>query len=143
MLLVYPVSGTDTNTASYQKNANAIPLGKAGMEWFVQNTVSKPEDKQDGRLDLVGKANLKGLPPATIIAAEIDPLMTEGKALSDKLKQAGVETSYHSYAGVSHEFFGMDAVVADAKKAQDVAAKDLRDAFSVRATGSTAREKLK
>ena len=41
--------------------------------------------------------------------------------LSDKLKQAGVETSYHSYSGVTHEFFGMDAVVADAKKAQDVA----------------------
>lgn len=142
MLLVYPVSGTDTNTASYQKNANAIPLGKAGMEWFVQNTVSKAEDKQDARLDLVGKANLKGLPPATIIAAEIAPLMSEGKVLADKLKQAGVETSYHSYAGVAHEFFGMDAVVADAKKAQEVAAKDLRDAFT-ESTGSTARDKQK
>jgi acetyl esterase len=141
MLLVYPVAGTDTNTPSYQKNANAIPLGKQGMEWFVQNTISKPEDKQDSRLDLVGKAPLKGLPPATIIAAEIDPLMSEGKVLADKLKQAGVETTYHSYSGVTHEFFGMDAVVADAKKAQDVAAKDLHDAFAVKATGSTPRQK--
>jgi len=137
MLLVYPVAGTDTDTLSYQKNTNAMPLSKPAMEWFVQNTVSRPEDKQDPRLDLVGRANLKDLPPATVIAAEIDPLMSEGKALSDKLKQAGGHTSYHAYEGVTHEFFGMDAVLADAKKAQDVAAKDLREAFSNRATGST------
>jgi len=112
-----------------------MPLSKQAMEWFVQNTVSRPEDKQDPRLDLVGQANLKDLPPATVIAAEIDPLMSEGKTLSDK--QAGGDSSYHAYEGVTHEFFGMDAVVADAKKAQDVAAKDLREAFSSKATGST------
>ncbi|HKH95361.1 MAG TPA: alpha/beta hydrolase [Beijerinckiaceae bacterium] len=137
MLLVYPVAGTDTDTRSYQKNTHAMPLSKQAMEWFVQNTVSRPEDKQDPRLDLVGQANLKDLPPATVIAAEIDPLMSEGKTLSDKLKQAGGDSSYHAYEGVTHEFFGMDAVVADAKKAQDVAAKDLREAFSSKATGST------
>jgi acetyl esterase/lipase len=137
MLLVYPVAGTDTDTQSYQKNAQAMPLSKQAMEWFVQNTVSRPEDKQDPRLDLVGQANLKDLPPATIIAAEIDPLMSEGKTLSDKLKQAGGESNYHAYEGVTHEFFGMDAVLADAKKAQDVAAKDLREAFSRNALSST------
>jgi acetyl esterase len=137
MLLVYPVAGTDTNTPSYQKNAKAMPLSKQAMEWFVQNVTSRPEDKQDPRLDLVGRAELKGLPSATVIAAEIDPLLSEGKTLSDKLKAAGSDTSYHAYEGVTHEFFGMDAVLGDAKKAQDVAAKDLREALAVRTTGST------
>ena len=34
------------------------------------------------------------------------------------------------YKGVTHEFFGMDAVVAEAAQAQDVAARDLKAAFS-------------
>ena len=34
MLLVYPVAGVDTNTPSYQQNANAKPLNKAMMQWF-------------------------------------------------------------------------------------------------------------
>ncbi len=129
MLLVYPVAGVDMNTPSYRKNANAIPLSKAAMEWFINNTISKPDDLQDPRLDLVGKANVAGLPPATIITAEIDPLMSEGKMLADKLQKAGVKTGYHKYDGVTHEFFGMDAVVAQAAKAQGVAAQALVKAF--------------
>lgn len=130
MLLVYPVAGTNMDTPSYQENSNAVPLSKLAMEWFVKNTIRNEEDLQDPRLDLVGKANLKGLPPTTVITAEIDPLMSEGKMLADKLKEAGVKTSYHHHEGVAHEFFGMDAVVADAASAQDMAAKQLRDAFA-------------
>ena len=136
MLLVYPVAGTNMNTPSYQKNSNAVPLSKQAMEWFVKNTIRSEQDLQDPRLDLVGKANLKGLPPTTVITAEIDPLMSEGKMLADKLKEAGAKTSYHHYEGAAHEFFGMDAVVADAAGAQDMAAKQLRDAFAAKTTGS-------
>ena len=134
MLLVYPVAGTDMNTPSYQKNANAIPLSKQGMEWFVKHTIGNEKDLQSPMLDLIGKANVKGLPPATVITAEIDPLLSDGKMLADKLEKAGVKMSYQNYDGVAHEFFGMDAVVADAAKAQDMAAKQLRDAFAAKAT---------
>ena len=130
MLLVYPVAGSNLNTPSYQKNANAVPLNRPAMEWFVKNALSRPEDKQDPRIDLVGQANLQNLPPATVITAEIDPLMSEGKMLTDKLRRAGVKASYHEYPGVTDEFLGMDAVVADAATAQDVASMALRDAFA-------------
>ncbi|RYD20728.1 MAG: lipase, partial [Spirochaetia bacterium] len=73
------------------------------------------------------------LPPATVITAEIDPLMSEGKTLSEKLAAAGVKASYQNNEGVTHEFFGMDAVLDDAKRAQDFAAKDLREAFGTTA----------
>ena len=130
MLLVYPVAGTDMNTPSYQTNENAVPLSKRAMAWFVSNVLAKSNDARDPRLDLVGKANVAGLPPATVIAAEIDPLLSEGKALADKLTKAGVVTSYTVYPGVTHEFFGMSAVVADADAAQDLAAKNLRAALA-------------
>ena len=137
MLLVYPVAGTDMNTPSYQKNANAKPLDKAMMGWFLNNTISGEQDRQNPMLDIVGKANFKNLPDATVITAEIDPLMSEGKALADKLKAAGSQVTYQNFDGVTHEFFGMDAVVADAAKAQDLAARDLKEAFGARSTAST------
>ena len=133
MLLVYPVAGTDLTTPSYRQNEHAIPLSKPAIEWFVKNTIAQPADVQDPRLNIVGKANLRGLPPATIINASIDPLASDGLLLTEKLRAAGVKTAHHLYKGVTHEFFGMDAVVADAAKAQDLAARALRTAF-----GSTA-----
>ena len=132
MLLVYPVAGTDTNTPSYQRNAEALPLNKAAMAWFVSNTIRNEQDLQSPMLNLVGRANLRSLPPATVITAEIDPLMSEGKMLADKLRQAGNTTTYKNFEGVTHEFFGMAAVVKDAERAQDLAAQALREAFKVR-----------
>ena len=129
MLLIYPVAGTDLTTASYKKNEHAVPLSKAAMEWFVENTIQSPADLQDPRLNVYGKANLTGLPPATIINAEIDPLASDGDLLAAKLKAAGVKTTHEFYKGVTHEFFGMDAVVANAAKAQDLAARELKSAF--------------
>ena len=65
-----------------------------------------------------------------MITAEIDPLMSEGKAVADKLKQAGVRTTHENFDGVSHEFFGMGLVVKDAERAEDLAAKEPKAAFS-------------
>ena len=141
MLLVYPVAGVDMNTPSYQKNENAIPLSKQGMEWFVQNATNGSSDLQDPRLDVVGKADLKNLPDATVITAEIDPLMSEGKQLADKLKAAGSQVTYQANEGVTHEFFGMAAVLDDAVRAQETAARELKQAFSgATTTGSTGRQ---
>ncbi|MBG8556285.1 alpha/beta hydrolase [Hymenobacter guriensis] len=127
-LLVYPIAGSDTNTPSYQASTETKPLDKAGMEWFFKNYLRTPADGKDPRINLVA-ANLKGLPPTTIIGADYDPLKSEGKALADKLQAAGVKVNYKLYAGTTHEFFGMAAVVPDAKQAQGVATADLKSAL--------------
>lgn len=124
-LLVYPIAGSDTNTPSYQKNTETKPLNKAGMEWFFKHYLRTPADGKDPRINLVA-ANLKGLPPTTIIAAELDPLMSEGKTLADRLQAAGVPVKYQLYDGVTHEFFGMAAVVPQAKEAQALASGELK-----------------
>ena len=56
--------------------------------------------------------------------------MSDGKVLAEKLKAAGVPTSYKNYEGVTHEFFGMGAVVADAVAAEDFAGHDLKESFA-------------
>jgi acetyl esterase/lipase len=94
--------------------------------------VRSEADLKDLRLNLV-QANLKDLPDATVITAE----MSEGKTLAEKLKAAGSKVTYQNFEGAAHEFFGMAPAVADADKAQDLAARELKEAFSVKATGST------
>ncbi|WP_246329486.1 alpha/beta hydrolase [Chthonobacter rhizosphaerae] len=136
-VLVYPVAGVDTNTKSYMENADAKPLNKPMMEWFVKQVVANESDKQDPRINLVGEADMSGLPPTTLITAEIDPLQTEGQQLANKLQEAGVPVNGRTYLGVTHEFFGMADVVADAKDAQELAAADLRAAFEKTPSGVT------
>ena len=128
-VLVYPVANNDTASESYTKYAAAKPLNKPMMNWFVKNALNSPAQAADPRISLV-KANLKGLPPTLIIGAELDPLQTEGKLLSDKLKDANVTTDYKLYDGVTHEFFGMAAVVPQAKDAQALAVSKLKNAFN-------------
>ena len=57
------------------------------------------------------------MPPATVITADVNPLLSEGAAYAQKLIAAGVRVDYRNYPGVTHEFFGMGAVLDDAKQA--------------------------
>jgi acetyl esterase/lipase len=132
-VLVYPVAGDDMTTASYQENADQVPLGKADMEWFVGHVFEDPAQAADPRLDLVAREDLADLPPATVILAELDPLRSEGETYAQHLKDAGVPTEVRVFPGVTHEFFGMAKVVEQAKAANDMAVSALKDAFAGKA----------
>lgn len=128
-LLVYPVVNDDMNAPSYVQYADAKPLNKPMMAWFFKHYGGDP--KNPYALPMKA-ASLSGLPPATVIAAEIDPLLSEGKAYADKLKKDGVKVSYKEYKGVAHEFFGMGAVVPEAMAAEKYAAEQLKAAFAAK-----------
>ncbi|MEO7136216.1 MAG: alpha/beta hydrolase [Gemmatimonadales bacterium] len=134
-VLVYPIAGYDVNTLSYLENAEAKPLNKPMMQWFFQQYLSNPADGKNPLIDLV-HADVQGLPATTVITAQIDPLRSEGKDLADRLKDAGVEVDYKNYEGAAHEFFGMGAVLDDAKAAQEQAVAGLRKGFGATRTAS-------
>ena len=127
--LIYPVAGYDFNTSSYRENANAKPLDKPMMAWFFEKYLREPADGKHPWIDLVHARDLSGLPPATIITAEIDPLRSEGKRYAERLLEAGVQVSYRNFKGVTHEFFGMGAVVGDANKAVRLVANGMNWSF--------------
>ena len=128
-LNVYPIAGSDLNTPSYRTNASAIPLSKPFMAWFFRYETRTPRDAQNPLISL-DRANLHGLPPATVITDQIDPLQSEGMLYANRLKSAGVPVRFRNYNGVSHEFFGMAAVVDAAKEANTFAAEGLMSAFN-------------
>ncbi|HEY4307709.1 MAG TPA: alpha/beta hydrolase [Gemmatimonadaceae bacterium] len=125
---VYPIAGVDTMTPSYVENANAKPLNRAMMTWFFNNFIKTPADLTDPRINLLG-GNLANLPPTTIINAQIDPLRSEGEMLASKMKAAGAQIEQKTYDGVTHEFFGMGAVVDKAMQAEQQAGDALKKAF--------------
>jgi acetyl esterase len=137
MLLVYPVASSDMSSESYERYRGAAPLNKSMMVWFTDQYFKAPGDAADPRINLVA-ANLKGLPDTTIINAEIDPLLSDGEKLASKLKDAGVSVKQKTYSGVTHEFFGLGAVVADARDATKLASERLEDSFKNAAKPSDA-----
>lgn len=127
-VLVYPIAAYDFTTPSYKEADSTMPLNSGMMKWFFDKYLSNPSQGKDPKISLVS-ANLKGMPPTTIIAAQYDPLRSEGETLSDSFKKANVDVSYKLYKGTTHEFFGMGAVVPDAKDAETYAADQLKKAF--------------
>lgn len=127
-VLIYPIAQADMNTESYKMYTDAKPLNKAMMNWFTTQYLYTAIEAQDPKISLI-HANLRNLPPTTIITAEIDPLNNDGVMLSNKLSEAGVKVNSRNYEGVTHEFFGMALVVPEAKLAQAYAAEQLKAAF--------------
>lgn len=128
-LLIDPVAGSDLETRSAIANKHAVPLNRADVRWYFENAVASPADVNDKRIDLVGHADLHGLPPTTIISAEMDPLESGGTALTQKLQAAGVDVRRIEYQGTTHNFFGTGAVVARAQEAETFAASELNATF--------------
>ena len=129
ILAVYPVGQTgNLDTPSYVDSATAKPLNKAMIGWFVDKVFAKLDDAKNPRVDIVN-ADLKNLPPVTIINAQIDPLRSDGDLLESALKKAGVKVEQRNFEGSAHEFFGAAAVVKDAQEAQAYAGKRLKQAF--------------
>ncbi|RZK62480.1 MAG: alpha/beta hydrolase, partial [Hymenobacter sp.] len=134
-LLVYPVADNNLTTASYNQYANAVPLSKANIQYFTGLYFNSTTDGDNRLISLVDVADFRAtatmpaLPPTTIIAAEIDPLQTEGTLLRDKLTANGVSVDYTLYSGTTHEFFGTYDLVVPAQDAQTHAADRLKTAF--------------
>lgn len=135
-LLIYPVTDSDLNRPSDQENADAKPLSKAALVWFYGYYLRDAADYTDPRFAVLRTPDLTGLPPATVILDQIDPLRSEGEAYAARLSQADVPTTLQIYNGVTHEFFYTAAVVDQAKRAQALAAAGLRASFGTAAFSS-------
>jgi acetyl esterase len=143
-LLIYPFLSNDLTTPSHKQNGQGNYLvANQGLAWFWGQYLGNgwKETREPLALPVHATAKqLRGLAPAFVITAALDPLRDEGQEYAKKLKAAGVRTDVKNYPGVTHEFFGMAAVVDTAKHAQSDAGAALRKAFE-RTTTSAAKDK--
>jgi acetyl esterase len=129
-LLVCPVVDAELDSPSERQNAGAWPLDTASLGWFFDHYLPDPADRVDPRFALRRNADLRNLPSATVITADLDPLRSEGRAYAQALDDLGGWVHWLNVEGVTHEFFGLGAVVDAARAAVASAAQDLRTAFA-------------
>ena len=129
ILAIYPIANSSRTLASRAENYTAKPLNTPMLTWFGHYYARSMADMQDPRINLVA-ADLKGLAPVTIVNAQIDPLRSDGTTLASALRKARVPVEQRTFAGVTHEFFGMGPVVKGAAEAQTYAAARLQSALA-------------
>ena len=128
-LLMCPVTDSAFDTASYEANAEGYMLTRDSMEWFFNHYLGEGADRFDPLISPVRATDVSGLPAATIITAEFDPLRDEGEAYGAKLQSAGVDTLVRRFPGMIHNFFTMADLLESGGAALSLAAGRLRATF--------------
>jgi acetyl esterase len=129
-VLFCPVIDCDFDRPSYVRNAVDYGLTRQGMVWFWDQYTPAGTDRHSPYVSLIRASDLSGLPDATVIAAEYDPLLDEAVAYADALKAAGVKTRCTVYEGMTHGFNGRTGILDASKDALDEAAAGIRESFS-------------
>jgi acetyl esterase len=127
--LLYPVTDAACDTQSFHDLAQGYLLSRDMMRWFWECYLDKPGDADNPLASPLRAANLAGLPPATVVTAEYDPLRDEGEAYAARLISAGVAVVSRRYLGMIHGFASMPSITPVAARAMHDIAGDLRAAL--------------
>lgn len=130
-VLFCPVIDADFDRSSYLANANDYGLTRDNMIWFWDHYTGSGNDRFQPYASLIRANDLSGLPDATVIAAEYDPLVDEAVAYGEALQAAGVKTRCTVYDGMIHGFNGRVGMYDAAKEALDEAAAGIRESFGI------------
>lgn len=131
-LLVYPCTDVASETASMATYADAFPLTRPMMDWFMGHYMTPDADPADPRLSPLRTADLAGLAPAVIATAGFDPLVDQGEAYARALKAASVPVRYRCYDSLCHAFTAFTGAVPTADAACREIAALVRDALKER-----------
>jgi acetyl esterase/lipase len=101
--------------------ADAFPLSRALMDWFMGHYMGPGADPADPRLSPIREDDLSGLAPAVVVTAGFDPLVDQGEAYAKRLRDAGVPVTYRCYDSLAHGFTAFTGVLP----AADVACREI------------------
>jgi acetyl esterase len=129
-VLIYPVTDFNFDTPSYINSGEGYFLTRERMQWFWNHYLKDPEQGSLPYASPIRSESLSGLPSATVITAEYDPLLAEGESYSDKLTSHGVSTTYRMYEGMFHGFTSFINMLEQADQSIDFIASQLQQSFS-------------
>jgi acetyl esterase len=106
MILIYPVLGANTETASYLRNADAPCLTRGEMQFYLEAFLGKPGSpawSDEKAVPLIART-VEGLPPAFITVAEHDPLYDDGALFHERLVTAGIPSTLRREPLLAHSY---------------------------------------
>lgn len=128
-VLVYPVLDLRAASDAYRRFVEGPALNAARMRWYIERYAPDPRDRLDPRASPLLAPELGGQPPTLIVAAELDPLVDEGRAFAGRLRSAGTPAAYMCFRDQPHGFVSWGRYCAAAAEATDLVSTALRDAF--------------
>jgi acetyl esterase len=128
-LLIYPVTDVASETPSMTCYADAYPLSRATMDWFMGHYMRPEDSPADPRLSPGRAGDVSGLAPAIVITAGFDPLVDQGEAYARRLREAGVSVTYRCYDHLAHAFTAFTGAVPAADQACREIAGMVRQSF--------------
>jgi len=131
-LLIYPCVDVACESASMTTYADAFPLSRAMMDWFMGHYMGPGDSPADPRLSPLRSRDLSGLAPAVVVTAGFDPLLDQGERYARRLKDAGVPTIYRCYDSLAHGFTAFTGAVTCADVACREVAGLVREGFEGR-----------
>jgi acetyl esterase len=125
MLLIYGVYSTDNTTPAWaQLGTGNYGLSAAQMDWIWANYLNTPAEREDTRVAPL-LAPMAGLPPAHLIVGDLDPLIDDSRALTQRLAAANVPHSLTVYQGLTHGFIRSGGFSQTVRRAQSECAAAL------------------
>jgi acetyl esterase len=101
LLLHYGVFDADTDTPSYREFADGYFLTREKMRFYWRCYAPREADRLNP-LACPLRADLRGLPPVFLHAAELDVLASENHAMAVRLREAGVPVEFEVLQGAAH-----------------------------------------
>jgi acetyl esterase len=105
---IYPVVSSHSDWGSMRDFSEGYLLTRDGMDWFHAQYQADPADYRGSPLDF----DQTGMPPSVVTTASLDPLRDQGIAYVEKLRAAGVPTTYVSADGNIHGHIGLRLATA-------------------------------
>jgi acetyl esterase len=125
-LLICPILDFSAKTESRRTYARGYLMDEATLAHDLKYYLATGDDPTDPRISPLRLSNVSVLPQACIHTAECDPLRDEGRAYSDRLNLAGVNTIYRCHSGMIHLFYGMGMLIPYAAMAYNLIGVDVR-----------------
>lgn len=125
-LLIYPVTDMEWQGGSWTSCESVYPLTREVMDWFIDQYLNDRSEAKELRASPLKARDLDGLCPAIVITAGFDVLRDQGIAYAEKLRGAGVSTTYRCYDRLAHAFTAMTGAVPAARRACEEIARDVR-----------------
>jgi acetyl esterase len=132
-LLVYPNTDYRADTPSMREMTDEHFFNRKSVSWYWGHYLTSAADGDNPLVSPLRARDLGGLPPATVITAEYDPLRDEGERYAARLAEAGVPTQARRFDGMVHGFFTMIGTLDGAREAMAYAVERLSGALADRA----------
>jgi acetyl esterase len=126
-VLVYPVTDLTCSQPSYKDLGTGYPLTLDRMRFYISQYLREPAQAGDARASPLLAASFKGLPPALVVVAGLDPLVDEGLAYAQKLREAGIEANTIEVPDHPHGFLGWTREAKAARETLAAIGRHLRE----------------